>query len=113
MSPLQRAPHPAPLCPKSVKITLSLIPVVPPGWRRGGVTSAGAVALKHKIQTQLEPVPHRSTGEKQLLSLFIFIQDSSWFMVKNAALTETRGHTWSFILKRVDEFLKPSDNVKG
>lgn len=40
-----------PTVPKS-NITLSLIPVIPAGWRRRRVTSAGAVALKHK------KVPH-------------------------------------------------------
>lgn len=40
MSPLQPAPT-----PKFIKITL--VPVVSPGWWRGGETSARAVALKH------------------------------------------------------------------
>lgn len=44
MSPLQIPP---PSIPKSIQITLSLIPVVSPGRRRERVTSAGAVALKH------------------------------------------------------------------
>lgn len=55
VSPTNTTPPPPPpphFTHNPSRLTVSLIPVVPPGWRREGVPSAGPVALKHRTQSQ-------------------------------------------------------------